>query len=99
MGDFVVGIDEHDIIADGMDERRAFTVFDVATLVIEDECTELFRQFPGIVLRSGVTEEDFNSVLRIILPSDGLEAIAEDSTRVEGGNHETDFWQFGFSHK
>src|SRR5260370_25899698 len=99
MRDFVVRIHEHHKIAGGVHERRAFAVFDIAAVVIENQRAKLFGQLARIVLRSGVAEENFDFVLRIILPADGLEAIAEDSARIEGWNHETDFWQLGFSHK
>ena len=99
MRDFIVSVHEYDVIAGGVDERGTFAVFDIAAMVIENQRAELFRQFTRVVFRAGIAEQNFQFVLRIILPADGLEAIAEDSARVERGNHKTDFRQIGFSHE
>ncbi len=96
---FVVRIDEHDVIPGRVTESETFAFLHVLAGVIEHDGTVTLRDVAGRILREGVGEDDFDAVARVGLGRDGGEAIVEQRSGIERWHDDADFRIFGFGHR
>ena len=90
VGDFVVRVHEHDVIAGGVAQGEALAFLHVFAVVIEDERAVFLGDVAGAVGGLRVGQNDFVAVTRPGLARDGGEGVVEQRAGVERRHDEAD---------
>jgi hypothetical protein len=90
MGDFVVGVNEHDEFSGGAPEREAFAFLHVFALVVKNDRAVFFSDVACAVDRVRIGQNDFIAFARISLPRDGREAVVQQCLGVQRRDDEAE---------